>query len=88
MRAVCLCRLGRQGEGLEWAERARSIDPDDPGVIYNVACLYALEGQADLAIDCLEQALRAGFGAGDWVAHDPDLDSLRDLPRFQRLIWK
>jgi adenylate cyclase len=56
--------------------------------MYNVACLYALEGQADLAIDCLEQALRAGFGGGDWIAHDPDLDSLRDLPRFQRLAWK
>jgi len=88
MCAVSLCRLGRKEEGLAWAERARAIDPDDPGVIYNVACLFALEGQADSAIDCLEQALRAGFGAGDWVAHDPDLDSLRGLPRFQRLVWK
>jgi TolB-like protein/Flp pilus assembly protein TadD len=88
MCAVSLCRLGRRDEGLAWAERARAIDPDDPGVMYNVACLYALEGQADLAIDCLEQALRAGFGGGDWIAHDPDLDSLRDLPRFQRLAWK
>jgi len=88
MCAVSLCRLGRKDEGLAWAERARAIDPDDPGVLYNIACLYALEGRADPAIDCLEQALRAGFGAGDWVAHDPDLDSLRDLPRFRRLVWK
>jgi TolB-like protein/Flp pilus assembly protein TadD len=86
MCAVSLCRLGRQEEGLAWAERARAIDPDDAGVLYNVACLYALEGRADSALDCLEQAIRSGFGQTDWIAHDPDLESLRGLPRFQVLL--
>ncbi len=88
MCAVSLCRLGRKDDGLAWAARAVDIDPEDPGVIYNVACLYALEGQTERALDFLEQALRAGFGGRDWVAHDPDLDSLRDHPRFRQLAWR
>ncbi len=86
MCAVALCRLGEQAEGLEWANRARAIDPDDSGVLYNVACLFALEGRREDALACLEQAFRGGFGARDWIAHDPDLESLRGDPRFQALL--
>jgi len=86
MCAVSLCRLGDKGEGLRWAERALAIDPDDPGVIYNVACLYALEGRPDEAISCLSRALEAGFGAREWIVQDPDLASLRGDPRYQALV--
>ncbi len=86
MCAVALCRLGERDEGLAWAQRARAIDPDDSGVLYNVACLFALEGQREEALQCLEEAFRGGFGARDWIAHDPDLESLRADPRFQALL--
>jgi len=83
MCAVAACRLGDRAEGLSWAERARRIQPDDAGVMYNVACLYSLEGEVDTAFACLEQAMQAGFGHRDWIAHDPDLDALRKDPRFK-----
>jgi TolB-like protein/Flp pilus assembly protein TadD len=86
MCAVALCRLGDRVGGLEWAQRALAIDPEDMGVRYNVACLYALEGAAEKAIECLEQAVRAGFAQLEWIAHDPDLESLRGHPRYQALI--
>ena len=86
MRAVSLCRLGQLEEGLEWAERAVAIDPDDAGVRYNVACLYSLEGQIDKAIGCLEGAIQVGFGNKAWMENDPDLDPLRGDPRFQKLL--
>jgi TolB-like protein/Tfp pilus assembly protein PilF len=87
MCAVSLCRLGRPEEGLAWAQRAREIEPNDARVLYNVACLFALEGKTDEALDGLERAVQAGFGAREWIANDPDLDGLRDHPRFKALLW-
>jgi TolB-like protein/Flp pilus assembly protein TadD len=85
--AVALSRLGEHEAGLEWAARALAVDPTDAGICYNVACLYAVEGEIDKAIDCLEDAARAGFAHRDWIENDPDLDSVRDDPRFQALTW-
>lgn len=86
MGAVALCRTGQPEKGLLWAEQAVAVDPEDAGVRYNVACLYALEGKADEAITNLEEAFRHGFGNREWIAHDPDLDGLRGDPRFQALF--
>lgn len=86
MRAVSLCRLGQAEQGLHWAEQALAIDPEDAGVRYNVACLYALEGEVDKAIDCLEDAIDVGFGNKGWIEQDPDLASIREHPRFQGLL--
>ena len=86
MCAVAHCRLGDASHGLEWARRALEIDPNDAGVRYNVACLYALEGEADLAIACLQDCLRLGFGNREWIERDPDLASLRGDPRFVALF--
>jgi adenylate cyclase len=88
MRAVSLCRLGRKEEGLHWAKQALAIDPEDGGVRYNVACLYALEGETDKAITALEEAIAVGFGNKAWIEHDPDLDSVRDHPRFKKLLQR
>ena len=86
IRAVSLCRAGRPDEGLHWAEQALTIDPEDAGVRYNVACLFALEGKKDRAFECLNDAIRAGFGNREWLEKDPDLTSLRDDARFETLI--
>jgi TolB-like protein/Flp pilus assembly protein TadD len=86
MRAVSLCRLGESAEGLAWARRALEIDPADAGVRYNVACLYALDGKRDEALDCIEDCVRLGFGNLEWIERDPDLASLRGEPRFNALL--
>ncbi|MFO7588719.1 MAG: tetratricopeptide repeat protein [Gemmatimonadota bacterium] len=86
MRAVASCRLGDLAEGIRWAEKAIAIDPKDASVRYNVACLFALEGETDRAIELLEQAFASGFGQRDWVRQDPDLASLRGDPRFESLV--
>jgi TolB-like protein/Flp pilus assembly protein TadD len=86
MGAVSLCRLGHKQEGLEWAARAVAIEPDDAGVSYNVACLYSLEGEVDKAIASLETAISAGFFNPGWLERDPDLDPIRDHPRFRALL--
>jgi TolB-like protein/Flp pilus assembly protein TadD len=86
--AGALVRLGERDRGLEWTKRARAIDPEDPGVLYNVACSYAQLGQTADAMTCLEQAVHNGFGHREWLENDSDLDTLRTDPRFQALLKK
>lgn len=78
--------LGRPDEARAWAERAGSMDPDDPGVLYNTACLNARLGEPERALDQLERIAANGALHRDWLAHDEDLASLREHPRFQRLL--
>jgi adenylate cyclase len=84
--ATDLCQLGERTRSLDWARRALAIDPEDCGILYNVACVYALQGLSDEAIDCLAKALQHGFWYKRWALHDSDLDSLRSNPRFQSLM--
>ncbi len=83
-----LVQLGERERGREWTRRALAIDPEDPGVLYNVACVYAFLGQADDAIACLEKAIRNGFGHREWLENDSDLDPLRGDSRFKALLSK
>jgi adenylate cyclase len=78
--------IGRSSEAREWAERALALEPDEPSVLYNVGCLYALEGDCDRAMDLLERAVLPGMANRVWVEHDSTLDSLRALPRFKAFI--
>ena len=84
--AVALSAIGEKTKAREWAKRAVAMDPDDSAVLYNVACVYSLLGLADSAIDLLGQAVKNGFGHWEWVANDPDLNPLREHPRFQALV--
>jgi adenylate cyclase len=86
MGGSALMHLGQtlRGEGL--VMRALSLDPDNPGTLYNVACFFSLSGKADKAIDCIERALKNGFAHKEWIEHDSDLDPVRKDARFQSLL--
>jgi serine/threonine protein kinase/Flp pilus assembly protein TadD len=84
--AVVWCQMGQAARGLEWAGRALAMDPHEPVTLYNVACVYALQGQIEGALDCLENALKHGFAHKAWIEHDSDLTALRGHPRYQALL--
>jgi serine/threonine protein kinase/Flp pilus assembly protein TadD len=84
--AQALCCLGETARGLGWAAQALAADPEDPGTLYNVACVYAIQGLTEEAVDCLEKAVRLGFRHKEWIEHDAELDSIRGSPRFQALL--
>jgi serine/threonine protein kinase/Flp pilus assembly protein TadD len=86
MGANALCQLGERARSSDWARRALAIDPEDCGILYNVACVYALQGKTQEAIDCLEKAMAHAYWYKRWAQHDSDLDSLRSHPRFQFLM--
>ena len=83
-----LIEVGDTKRSLEWAARALAIDPEESAILYNVACTYSLLGEKEQALDCLEKAVRNGFGHKAWVENDPDFTSLRNLPRFQALLQR
>ncbi|MEE8167076.1 MAG: tetratricopeptide repeat protein [Myxococcota bacterium] len=88
MSASALMQLDQRDRALEWGQRAYAIDPSDSAVLYNLACLYALGGLTDEALDCLDRAVENGFGHREWIDNDTDLDSLRNHPRFKALRQK
>jgi adenylate cyclase len=86
--AIELAHVGQRDRGLEWAKRALAIDPEDSGMLYNMACFYAVQGERDDALTCLEKALQLGFGLRGWIENDTDLTSLREDPRFKAILEK
>ncbi len=86
MSANGLVALGERGRGRHAAERALSIRPEDPMLLYNVGCVFSMLGLVDQAIDCLEKAVRGGLTQKAWYEHDSNLDPLRDHPRFRELL--
>lgn len=84
--ARCLLQLQEPETALAWNQRALDMAPNDPATLYGAACNLALAGQHRAAIACLESALAAGFAHADWIEQDGDLNSLRELPAFTKLM--
>src|SRR5215472_12392920 len=85
MGAVACARIGRRKEALAWAAKALALDSEDSAVLYNVACIYAVLHRTQEALNCLSRVVRSGWRK-EWIKNDPDLNSLRDNPEFQRLL--
>ena len=77
---------GQSARAIEWSQRALELYPDDLSTLVSAACLSARTGQKEDALGFLERVFARGWGKRDWVEHDPDYDTLRDDPRFQKLL--
>ena len=64
----------------------RDSCPDDPCFYYNLACSHSLLGQIDEAIRILGHALELGYDNFKGLQDDPDLDNLREDPRYEDLL--
>src|SRR5439155_94796 len=82
--AIVWSRVGEPARGLEWASRALAMDPEEPVTLYAVACVYALQGQTEKALDCLESAVKHGYTHKEWIEQDSDFTSLRGRDRRAR----
>ncbi len=80
--ATALMELGNSSEGLEWARRSYDLDPDDPYIVYGIACFHSRMGMIEEAVAYFEQAVRAGFSHVEWIKNDSDFDQIRGHPRF------
>ncbi|WP_191621337.1 tetratricopeptide repeat protein [Marinihelvus fidelis] len=90
-RALCiganqLSNVGELERGERMVEEALIRGKDEPLVLYNTACFYAIKGDEERALELLEDAVKKGWGDRAWLETDSDLDAVREDPRFQALL--
>jgi tetratricopeptide (TPR) repeat protein len=61
-------------------------DPDDAGVLYNLACAESRLRRVDDALGHLEQSVAGQERFREAAKTDPDFDPIRDDPRFTQLV--
>jgi adenylate cyclase len=86
--ASALAVLGEADRARDWIQRALLVDPDNMGMRYNLACTLSMElHDTDAALDLLGPFF-ATVG-NTFLQHariDPDLDSIREHPRFKAMM--
>ena len=86
MSGSTLIQLGERQKGMERLEEAIVMRPHDFAVLYNGACGFSRAGDKEKALDLLDRAVGTGRGFRPWIEHDPDLDLLRDSPRYREIL--
>jgi adenylate cyclase len=85
---LTLAALGEVERAKEWAARAMLLDPGNLHLRYNLACTHVQLGEFEAALDLLgpafEQKVHIEFLNGAKI--DPDLDLVRDHPRFKAML--
>jgi hypothetical protein len=62
------------------------VNPGNPFILYNVACMEALVGHEDEVLEPLAEALQAWPAYKELAAKDDDLAPFRDDPRFKSIV--
>jgi len=84
--SIALYYAGDAKGAMSAAKKAAGFPEFRPNALVNLACMYARAGQRNEALGALEQAVAAGFKAKWRLQGDDDLDSVREDPRFQKLL--
>jgi tetratricopeptide (TPR) repeat protein len=91
--AVIDAALGRKSEAIEEAKRAVAMLPvsedavDGPSLVYNLAAVYGMVNEPNLAFQQLAISVKTPGGATyGTLKLDPSWDPLRKDPRFDQLL--
>lgn len=79
-------RKGREQEAGQAFERALELDPELHWAYYERAMLHARASEERPALQLLERAFRKGFREFGQIKEDREWDSVRQKPRFTRLL--
>jgi protein O-mannosyl-transferase len=84
--AVIYSLKGDNEKALQYLEEMRRINPNDPEVYYNLACIYSKQGKFDDSLRSLQGAINKGFNKQDVLKTDPDLANVRETDGYKKLI--
>lgn len=76
-------RRGRVQDGLKVDRQLKDLRPEDPDVLYNLACSLALSRDFEAAAQELNRAFDLGYRDFRWVRRDPDLAAFRRHAAYQ-----
>lgn len=85
-RAFGCHREGRYAEGAEILAAGLERFPDDPTILYDLACYRALAGQGDEAVGSLTRALELDPSLVELARGDADLESVSGRPEVAALL--
>jgi hypothetical protein len=78
--------LGELDAAIAPLEKARDLKFQIPSAEFRLARIYALKGQSDRALDALQRSITAGLGLASPIATHADLASIRESPRYKKMI--
>ena len=85
--AYALATMGENERAKQRMGRALLIDPDNLNMRYNFGCALSVHlNETDAALDMLEPVLAKSRRLLAHAKVDPDLDPLREHPRFKKMI--
>src|SRR3990172_1644522 len=84
--ATSSARLGLWSEAVAEGELAARLAPDDPVMMYNVACLYSLLNEQETAVQWLARSIQHGRRDFEWMKRDPALENIRNHPSYKALL--
>jgi tetratricopeptide (TPR) repeat protein len=77
-------REGRFDEARAVLREGLEAKPGSPALLYQSACVEALAGERDKALELLNEAVAGGERFREYAQTDGDFASIRDDPRFPR----
>ena len=84
---VALAYQGRKAEAVRRGLQGVELQPKIGYFLHQLARIYILNGDAEMAIDALERLLaRPYYLSPGWLRIDPTFNPLRQHPRFQQLV--
>jgi tetratricopeptide (TPR) repeat protein len=84
---VALMNLGRWDESREHLDRARKAAPKADHIVYAMAALDCLTGEADSAMENLKIAIQLRPENRYHARNDEDFKFLQEDPRFTELLY-
>ena len=75
-------RAGRYDEARRLLREGLEAKPGHPSILYDLACVEALAGEPDAALELLSEAVAKNVSFREYAQTDEDFASIRDDPRF------
>jgi tetratricopeptide (TPR) repeat protein len=71
---------------LAFFAKATRLKPDYVDSYYNLSCIHALEGKVSQSLVHLKKAISLDQSVKEWAQRDRDLQNLRGVPEFEKII--